>query len=78
MKVILSESQAKEPFSFAFVDDEGKTIVRSENYTAKKNALNGIESDYDIFCRRVILCQKVFYSTALIRSKKIRQISGVV
>ena len=44
MKAILKESQAKEPFSFSFVDDADKAVVKSENYTAKKSALNGIES----------------------------------
>ena len=44
MKVVLKESQAQEPFSFAFIDGAGKTVVRSENYKARKSALNGIES----------------------------------
>ena len=44
MKAVLKESQAKEPFSFTFVGAEGKTIIKSENYAAKKSALNGIES----------------------------------
>ena len=44
MKAVLKESQAKEPFSFSFVDDAGKMVVKSENYTAKKSAINGIES----------------------------------
>ncbi|HHH38391.1 MAG TPA: DUF1508 domain-containing protein [Sedimenticola sp.] len=44
MKVILKESDAQEPYSFSFVTDAGKAIVRSENYKAKKSALNGIES----------------------------------
>jgi uncharacterized protein YegP (UPF0339 family) len=44
MKAILKESQAAEPFSFSFVDDADKMVVKSENYTAKKSALNGIES----------------------------------
>ena len=44
MKVILKESKAQEPFSFSFVDAQGKMIVKSENYKAKSSALNGIES----------------------------------
>lgn len=44
MKVVLKESQAQEPFSFSFIDAAGKTVVRSENYKARKSALNGIES----------------------------------
>ena len=44
MKAVLKVSQAKEPFSFSFVDDAGKTVVKSENYAAKKSAMNGIES----------------------------------
>jgi len=44
MKAILKVSQAKEPFSFSFVNDAGKMVVKSENYAAKKSALNGIES----------------------------------
>lgn len=43
MKVILKKSDKAEPFSFTFVDGD-KTIVRSENYKAKANAKNGIES----------------------------------
>ncbi len=43
MKVVLKKSEAAEPFTFAFVED-GKTVVRSENYKAKSSALNGIES----------------------------------
>ncbi len=44
MKAVLKVSQAQEPFSFSFVDDAGKTVVKSENYAAKKSAMNGIES----------------------------------
>ena len=44
MKAIVKKSNAKQPFTFAFVDAEGTTIVRSENYSAKKSALNGVES----------------------------------
>lgn len=44
MRAILRKSQAQEPFSFVFASDEGKMLVKSENYTAKKSALNGIES----------------------------------
>ena len=44
MKAILKKSQASEPFTFSFVDDAGKMIVKSENYAAKKSAQNGMES----------------------------------
>lgn len=44
MRVVLRESQAAEPFSFSFVNNEGEMMVKSENYSAKKNAVNGIES----------------------------------
>lgn len=44
MKAVLKESQAQEPFSFTFVGGDGKVVVKSENYKAKKSALNGIES----------------------------------
>jgi uncharacterized protein YegP (UPF0339 family) len=44
MKAVLKESQAQEPFSFTFVNGAGDSVVRSENYKAKKSALNGIES----------------------------------
>jgi len=44
MKVLLKKSQAAEPFTFSFVDDGGKMVVKSENYAAKKSAENGIES----------------------------------
>ena len=44
MKAVIKESQAQEPFSFSFVGGDGKVLVKSENYKAKKSALNGIES----------------------------------
>ena len=44
MKAVLKKSDAKDPYSFSFVDDNGKTVVKSENYAAKKSAVNGIES----------------------------------
>ena len=44
MKAMLKKSQAQEPFSFTFTSDDGKALVKSENYTAKKSALNGIAS----------------------------------
>jgi len=44
MKVLLKKSEAAEPFTFSFVDDGGKMVVKSENYAAKKSAENGIES----------------------------------
>lgn len=44
MKAVLKESQAQEPFSFTFVNGGGSAVLRSENYKAKKSALNGIES----------------------------------
>jgi len=43
MTVVLRKSDAKEPFSFVFVDGES-TIVKSENYAQKASAKNGIES----------------------------------
>ena len=44
MKAMLKKSQSQEPFSFTFTSDDGKALVKSENYTAKKSALNGIAS----------------------------------
>ena len=44
MTINLRKSDAKEPFSFIFVNAEGKTIVKSENYAQKPSAKNGIES----------------------------------
>jgi uncharacterized protein YegP (UPF0339 family) len=44
MKAVLKKSDAAEPFTFAFLDGDGKTVVRSENYKAKNSAANGIES----------------------------------
>ena len=43
MEVILKKSEAAEPFTFRFLDGE-KIIVKSENYKAKKSAVNGVES----------------------------------
>ncbi|GGD38279.1 hypothetical protein GCM10012288_10450 [Malaciobacter pacificus] len=44
MTIKLRKSDAKEPFSFVFLNAEGKTIVKSENYAQKASAKNGIES----------------------------------
>lgn len=44
MTIKLRKSDAKEPFSFIYVNAEGKTIVKSENYAQKASAKNGIES----------------------------------
>jgi len=44
MTINLRKSEAKEPFSFIFVNAEGKTIIKSENYAQKASAKNGIES----------------------------------
>ena len=44
MKAIIRKSDAQEPYSFVFIDDEGDTVVRSENYSAKKSAENAIDS----------------------------------
>ena len=44
MKVLFKKSDAVEPFSFRFTDNDGKVILKSENYKARKSALNGIES----------------------------------
>ncbi len=42
--VVFNKSDAIEPFSFRFIDDDGAVILKSENYKAKNSALNGIES----------------------------------
>lgn len=44
MKALLKTSAAAEPFSFSFVNDEGKMVLRSENYKAKDSASKGINS----------------------------------
>lgn len=44
MTIKLRKSDAKEPFTFIYVNAEGKTIVKSENYAQKASAKNGIES----------------------------------
>lgn len=44
MKVLFKKSDAVEPFSFRFTDNDGNVILKSENYKAKASALNGIES----------------------------------
>ena len=44
MKAILRKTQAQEPFSFVFLNSQGKTLLKSENYKAKDSALNGITS----------------------------------
>jgi len=44
MKAVLKKSSATEPFSFAFLDNDGKTVVRSENYKARDSAMGGISS----------------------------------
>ncbi|MBU0923763.1 YegP family protein [bacterium] len=44
MTIKLRKSDANEPFSFIFVNAEGKTIIKSENYAQKASAKNGIES----------------------------------
>jgi uncharacterized protein YegP (UPF0339 family) len=44
MTINLRKSEAKEPFTFIFVNAEGKTIVKSENYAQKPSAKNGIQS----------------------------------
>ena len=44
MKAILKKSSAAEPFSFSFVNDEGRMVLRSENYKAKDSATKGINS----------------------------------
>ena len=43
MEVILKKSEASEPFTFRFMSED-KVLIKSENYKAKKSALNGIES----------------------------------
>lgn len=44
MKIVLKKSDASEPYTFSFMNDEAKMLVKSENYAAKKSCLNGIES----------------------------------
>lgn len=44
MKAILKKSSAAEPFSFSFVNSEGRMVLRSENYKAKDSASKGINS----------------------------------
>lgn len=44
MKALLKKSSAAEPFSFSFVNTEGKMVLRSENYKAKDSASKGINS----------------------------------
>lgn len=44
MKALLKKSSAAEPFSFTFVNDQGKMVLRSENYKAKDSASKGINS----------------------------------
>ena len=44
MTINLRKSEAKEPFTFIYINAEGKTIVKSENYAQKPGAKNGIES----------------------------------
>lgn len=44
MKVLLKKSQAVEPFSFSFLNADGKILLKSENYKAKDSAKNGIAS----------------------------------
>ncbi len=43
MEVILRKKEGSSPFSFVFKDGD-KVLLKSENYKAKKSALNGIES----------------------------------
>ncbi|MEN8178833.1 MAG: YegP family protein [Pseudomonadota bacterium] len=44
MQAILKKSDAAEPFTFAFLNNDGKSVLRSENYKAKSSATNGIAS----------------------------------
>jgi len=44
MKALLKKSSATEPYSFTFVNDEGKMVLKSENYKAKDSASKGINS----------------------------------
>jgi len=44
MKALLKKSNAAEPYSFTFVNDDGKMILKSENYKAKDSASKGINS----------------------------------
>jgi len=44
MKIVIKKSDAQDPYSFSFVNDEGKALVRSQNYASKSSAQNGAES----------------------------------
>lgn len=44
MRAMIKKTEAKEPFSFCFINVYGDTLVRSENYTARSSAMNGIAS----------------------------------
>ncbi len=44
MKFILKRHRDKEKFSFVLVDDNGKTILKSQMYASKRNAMTGINA----------------------------------
>ncbi len=44
MKFILRKSEADSPFSFVFMGENDKVLLKSESYKQKSSALNGIES----------------------------------
>lgn len=44
MKALLKKSSAAEPFSFSFVGDGEKMVLKSENYKAKDSASKGIKA----------------------------------
>ena len=44
MKVIVKRRGAAQPYSFSFVDNEGKVVLKSESYKAKDSAVKGVKS----------------------------------
>lgn len=44
MIAVIKKTGAEKPFSFSFVNDYGDTLIRSDNYTARKNASLGVAS----------------------------------
>lgn len=44
MKVLLKRRGTGQPYNFSFINDDGKMILKSENYKAKDSASKGIYS----------------------------------
>jgi uncharacterized protein YegP (UPF0339 family) len=44
MKATIKKSTASSPFSFSFIDDAGKTVLKSENYKTKDSTKKGIRA----------------------------------